>query len=235
MLLQMMVRVPTLISQLPDKIQSVCLNNLPDIIPQLAVWVISANNVRVATFLRQLQTLSSHRGGTSQTSHTTRHLVNGLKWDRNPISGPISDIANLLAELYKKGYCYSSLNAYCSCSAISSTHEKVDGPPVGQHPTIVRVLKGAYNKRPPLPKYSTIWEVSKVTSYIISLDDNNALSLKLLSLKLVVLSSALIRPSRSNDLSNLNLKAMKVLPMEFNLIQSAWLCKPSSKDRVLQG
>ena len=92
MLLQMMVRVPTLISQLPDKIQSVCLNNLPDIIPQLAVWVISANNVRVATFLRQLQTLSSHRGGTSQTSHATRHLVNGLAGVLNGIEIPFQTL-----------------------------------------------------------------------------------------------------------------------------------------------
>jgi len=89
-------------------------------------------------------------------------------------------------------------------------HEKVDGQPVGQHPTIIRVLKGAYNMRPPLPKYSSTWEVSKVTSYIISLGNNETLSLKQLSLKLVVLL-ALTRPSRSNDLSNLSLKAMKVL------------------------
>ena len=68
------------------------------------------------------------------------------------------------------------------CSAIYSTHEKVDGQPVGQHATIVRVLKGTYNKRPLLPKYSTTWEVSKVTSYIISLGGNNVLSLKLFSL-----------------------------------------------------
>ena len=67
--------------------------------------------------------------------------------NRNPFSGPISDVANFLAELYEQGYKYSSLNAYRS--AISSTHDKVDGHPVGQHPTIVRVLKGAYNTRPP--------------------------------------------------------------------------------------
>jgi len=96
--------------------------------------------------------------------------------DRDPLSGPISDVANFLAELFEQGYQYSSLNAYRS--AISSTHERVDGLPVRQHPTIVRVLKGAYNKRPPLPKYSTTWEVSKVTSYITTLGDNHSLSLK---------------------------------------------------------
>ena len=146
--------------------------------------------------------------------------------DRNPLSGPISDVANFLAELYEQGYKYSSLNAYRS--AISSTHEKVDGQPVGQHPTIVRVLKGAFNMRPPLPKYSTTWQVSKVTSYIASLGSNEALSLKQLSLKLVALL-ALTRPSRSNDLSNLSLKAMRVLPdgVQFNPVSLSKQSRPS--------
>ena len=144
---------------------------------------------------------------------------NWARWcserDRDPLLGPTSDVANFLAELFEQGYQYSSLNAYCS--AISSTHEKVDSFPVGHHPTIVRVLKGAYNKRPPLPKYSTTWEVSKVTSYITTLGDNHSLSLKSLSLKLVVLL-ALTRPSRSSDLSNLSLKSMRILPdgVQFN-------------------
>ena len=146
--------------------------------------------------------------------------------NRNPFLDPISDVANFLAELYEQGYQYSSLNSYRS--AISSTHEKVDGQPVGQHPTIVRVLKGAYNKRPPLPKYTSTWEVSKVTSYIVALGDNDSLSLKSLSLKLVVLL-ALTRPSRSNDLSNLSLKAMRVLPdgIQFNPVCLSKQSRPS--------
>ncbi|XP_065918856.1 integrase/recombinase xerD homolog [Dysidea avara] len=150
--------------------------------------------------------------------------------NRNPFSGPISDVANFLAELFEQGYQHSSLNSYRS--AISSTHEKVDGMPVGQHPTIVRVLKGAYNQRPPLPRYSFTWEVTKVTSYITALGDNESLSLKMLSFKLVVLL-ALTRPSRSNDLSNLSLKAMRVLPdgVQFN---PACLSKQSKPSRPLK-
>ena len=152
----MLVRVPILLPQLPDTIQSVCLKNTPDIIPQLAVWAVSANNVSVATFLRQLQTLSFHHGERNPQSLTTLSFKKWASWcaeqDRNPLSGPISDVANFSPELYEQGYKYSSLNAYRL--AISSTHEKVDGQPVGQHPTIVRVLKEAFNMRPPLPKYS---------------------------------------------------------------------------------
>ena len=60
---------------------------------------------------------------------------------------------NFLAELFEKGYSYSSLNSYRS--AISSVHEHIDGMVIGQHPIVTRVLKGAYNSRPPKPRYSS--------------------------------------------------------------------------------
>ena len=130
-------------------------------------------------------------------------------WGRNPISGPISDVANFLAELFQEGYQYSSINIYRL--SISTTHDRMDGYPIGQHPTVVRLLKGVFNKRPPLPRYTHTWDVSKVTSYISSLDDNASLSLKVLSLKLVMLL-AVTRPSRSSDLSSLDLSCLKSLP-----------------------
>ena len=79
--------------------------------------------------------------------------------DRDPLKGPISDIVNFLAELFSKGYQYQSLNAYRS--AIASAHERIDGMSIGQHPAIIRVLKGAYQSRPPLPRYSSfsnLWD-----------------------------------------------------------------------------
>ena len=57
-LLQMLVRVPLLIPQSPETIQSVCQDNLPDIIPQLAVWVISGRDAITTSFQSQLQTMS---------------------------------------------------------------------------------------------------------------------------------------------------------------------------------
>ena len=57
---------------------------------------------------------------------------------RDPIRGPIGDVANVLAKLFEEGYQYRSLNAYRS--AISSVHEKVDSEVMGQHPLISRLL-----------------------------------------------------------------------------------------------
>lgn len=126
----------------------------------------------------------------------------------DPFCGPISDVANFIADLYQQGYQYRSLNSYCS--SISSTHKKIDGYPVGQHPTMIRIMKGIFNKQPQ-PRYTFTWDVSKVTIHISTLEDNRFLSLKSFSLKLVMLL-ALTRPSRSNDLSNLSIQHMKMLP-----------------------
>ena len=70
------------------------------------------------------------------------------------------DVANFLAELFQQGYQYHSLNAYRL--AIYSVHEKVDGELVDQHPLISRELKGAFNERPPKPKYPSVWNIDFV-------------------------------------------------------------------------
>ena len=118
-------------------------------------------------------------------------------------------VANFLVKLYQERYQYSSINVYRS--SISTTHDKVDSYSVGQHPTLVRLMKGVFNKHPPLPRYTHSWDVSKVINYISSLGAKDNLSLKFLSLKLVMLL-ALTRPTRSRDLSSLDLRCLKLLP-----------------------
>ena len=123
------------------------------------------------------------------------------KRGRNPLSGPIADVVNFLADLSTQGYQYQSLNCYRS--AISSVHEAVDGVSVGTHPAVARLLKGAFHIKPPMPRYSSFWDVGTVTSYLQSLGDNESLSLRHLTLKTAMLL-ALTRPSRSADLSKLD-------------------------------
>ena len=77
-------------------------------------------------------------------------------------------------------------------------HDTVDGVEVGKQPVISRLLKGVYHARPPLPRYSSTWDVQVALQYT----DN--LGLKLLTFKLVMLF-ALTRPSCSADLAALQL------------------------------
>ena len=78
----------------------------------------------------------------------------------DPISGPIIEVINFLAHMFKEGYQYHSLNAYRS--AISSVHEKADGYKVGQHPLVSRLLKGVFNQRPPKPHYMGCHQSTKL-------------------------------------------------------------------------
>ena len=77
----------------------------------------------------------------------------------------------------------------------------MDGIPIGQHPLVKQLFKGVYNSRPPQPRYTHTWDVQ---NHITELGDNGSLSLKQLSLKLVMLMS-LTRASRVSELQALDL------------------------------
>ena len=58
---------------------------------------------------------------------------------------------------------------------------------MGENATIIRFLNGVYNLRPPKPKYAKIWDVSKVLLFLQKLSPAKLISLKELTLKLVML------------------------------------------------
>ena len=102
---------------------------------QLAVWTISGDPASRESFLVKLQTSSWHHGDPSPKNATIHFFLKRECWcsehSRDPIQGPVTNIINFLAELFKVGYSYCSLNYYHS--AISSLHEKVNSHLVGQY------------------------------------------------------------------------------------------------------
>ena len=84
-----------------------------------------------------------------------------------PFSVPLADILLYLIEYFNGGAAYRSVNV--ARSASSTTHAKLDGLPVGQHPLVIQLLKGMFNNRPPKPRYSHTWDVTSVTKYLASL------------------------------------------------------------------
>ena len=134
-----------------------------------------------------------------------------------------------LAHLHKEGYQYRSLNSYRS--AISSVHERVDDYTLGQHPLVTRLMKGVFNDRPPLPKYTCTWNVQRVLSHISSWGSNDSLSIKQLSWKTAMLL-ALTRPSRSADLSQLSLRGKQYKPEGVSFAPSS-LAKQSRQGKPI--
>nr|XP_014345421.1 PREDICTED: uncharacterized protein LOC106703957 [Latimeria chalumnae] len=82
---------------------------------------------------------------------------------------------------------------------------------MGQHPLVIRIMKGIKWSRPPKPKYKMFWDVNKVLSYVISLGPNESLSLKVLSAKLALLL-CLVALKRASDIRALEISRRTFIP-----------------------
>ena len=87
----------------------------------------------------------------------------------------------------------------------------IDSLRVGEHPLVVQLLKVFYNLRPPLPRYSSAWEVDKIVSFVDQLGPNGSLSLKDLSKKLGLLL-ALTAMERVSEVIAHDLRYRQILP-----------------------
>ena len=127
----------------------------------------------------------------------------------DPVLCPVSDILTFLAEQFAMGKEFRTVNVLRS--AISSAHCHIDNKPAGQHPLVVRLMKGVSISRTPQPRYQHTWDVSVVTSYLSTLGDNSTMSLKQLSQKLCMLM-ALTCPERSSVMASLDTAYMRHYP-----------------------
>ena len=87
--------------------------------------------------------------------------------------------------LYKEGLSYTAVNT--ARSALSSLLSLPDGSTIGKHPLVSRLLKGIFQDRPPKPRYSSVWDVNCVPTHFQQMPSARELSLKELTLKLVML------------------------------------------------
>ena len=115
----------------------------------------------------------------------------------------MNNILNYLANLYKLGFMYRSVNVHRS--ALSSTLKPIEGFPVGQHPVVKRLMKGIFNSRPPIKTLCSTWYVSKVLKMLKDWSPASSLSLQCLTLKTVMLL-ALATAKRCSSLTLLSLK-----------------------------
>ena len=161
--------------RLPSEGQSPLSGRLEDITQHLTAKQISSKATRLI--------LSSWRDKTNANYNSA--WKKWENWCRGkhvlPFAADVSAILSFLADEFEEGKQYRSLNCYCS--AISSTHLPIEGIPVGQHPLVIR-LKGAFNLRPPKPRYSQTWNVSLMLTFLRNLGRNEELSLKRLTQKL---------------------------------------------------
>ena len=127
-----------------------------------------------------------------------------------PNLGNITDfIRQFLSDSFHNGLQYGTISTYRS--ALSNVLPPMEGFPVGQHPLVVRLMKGIQNSRPAMPCYQQCWDINQVLDYIKSLPANMDLSLDKLTGKLATLM-AITAPKRSSELGLLDLNFSKKHP-----------------------
>ena len=120
----------------------------------------------------------------------------------DPVFCDISCFLEVLPELFDNGLQYKTINVYRN--AISASHLPVEVY-IGSHQLVARFMKGTYELRPPQPRVFTTWGVGTVLRYLKKFHPVGTLSLKMLALKLVMLS-ALFSASRCSYLYQFDLK-----------------------------
>jgi hypothetical protein len=114
-------------------------------------------------------------------------------------------VLEYLYSLFEENMEYSTIAAHRS--AISANHNLVDGNPVGMHPDVSKLIKGVDKLRPKKPKYCSTWNVDQVLSFILTLGDNQSMSLMDLSQKTVFLL-AITSVHRGKEIHSLKLHLM---------------------------
>ena len=112
-----------------------------------------------------------------------------------------------LRMLSESGLGYTALNT--ARSALSTILPSFGKNTFGSHPYVCLLLKGAYERNPPKPKYTHFWDVNKVFDLFKSWGPNNQLSLKLLTLKLAVLL-LLVTSQRGQTIINLVVDELEI-------------------------
>ena len=155
--------------------------------------------------------MASWRSGTSKQYQTYlkrwEHYcqTNGL----SKLHATVENGIDFLATLFNSGLGYSAINT--ARSALSSVLLLPNNTTFGSHPLVTRFLKGVFELKPSLPRYTTIWDVGTVLRYLSTLGPANELDLRALTLKTTMLL-CLLTGQRCQTLTELDIKLMQILP-----------------------
>ena len=127
----------------------------------------------------------------------------------NRLDASVENGIDFLATLFTSGLGYSAINT--ARSALSSVLILPNNITFGTHPLVARFLKGVFELKPSLPRYSSIWDVSVVLEHLRSLGPPTQLDLKSLTKKTTMLL-CLLTGQRCQTLTKLDIALMQELP-----------------------
>ena len=131
--------------------------------------------------------LASWRTGTTKQyrSYLTRWQNFCHNHKLSPYNPGTAKAIDFLTELFNSGIGHSAINT--ARSALSTIILPKDGIPFGKDPLVCRFLKGVFEIRPCLPKYSHIWDTTKLLCHLKTFPTIETTSLKDLTRNLTTL------------------------------------------------
>ena len=173
---------------------------------QLLACKLSGNPLRAKTFqdTAEIILLGAQEHRSSIKPISTSGLTTVVKENLHSLHPSVADVIPFLTALFEKDLSYSSLN---TARSALSTIVTVDGVSIGRHPLVVRFLKGVFNLRPPVSRHKEVWDVSTASKFLKTFSPVASLSLKNLSLKVVMLLS-LVTAQRGQTLHLLDISLM---------------------------
>lgn len=114
------------------------------------------------------------------------------------------ELADFLVNLYEKGLEYRTISGYRSM--FSAVLPRIDNFRVGQHPDIIRILKGVFNLRPPKKRLVPEWDLRVVLNALRTLpfEPMRKVPLKFITWKTVFLI-AITTFRRCSDIQSLRI------------------------------
>ena len=151
-----------------------------------------------------------------RTGTTKQYEVHLKRWEQfcqsqgiNRFDAIVENGFDFLATLFTSGLGYSAMNT--ARSALSSVLILPNNITFGAHPLVARFLKGVFELKPSLPRYSSIWDVSIVLQHLRSLGPPTQLDLKSLTKKTTMLL-CLLTGQRCQTLTKLDTALMQERP-----------------------
>lgn len=166
--------------------------------------------------------MNSWRPNTTKAYNTYIKKWHTFTVENSVVCPSHEDLANFLAELYKAGASYSTVNLARSTVSAFLSDNNSDYHSVGSHPVVCRVVKGVFENRPSLPKYQEAWDVDTVVEYLETWAEVEKLNLKHLTLRLVMLL-ALVSGQRGQTLHTLQVNDVKVMKDKCTFVYSSVL------------
>ena len=142
--------------------------------------------------------LAAWRPATSkqQGSYLTKCTAHCREQQTDPFHPSVPQVLNFLTTRFNAGVGYNAINT--AKSALATLVTLSGGQPLRKHPTVLRHMKGIFETRPSLPRYSSSCNVSTVLKHLKGLDLSTLINMEAVGAEGDCSAGFIVGPATSN-------------------------------------